>query len=485
MNKKINIDSLVKSDIKIRDELEKSKKEKVILFADLANSTFIKVEKNLTEALIKILQHNEVVKEISEKFGGEVVKYLGDAVLVTFKGTDTEKAIKVAVKILKRFEKINKKLNLKNIDKFETNIGISSGDVFLTSPKSNDPIGLPVDIAYRLSDIGKPCQILCSEEIKDRLTKNKNGLELKFSSMAKRELKGVKEEVKIYEVIWKKELGINETRHISILDSKTQKHLSKGYELQLKERYSEAISEYKHVLEKDPLNFNANLRLGEIHYFPHNMTKQFPLKRVKEFFESAEKSNPFSGRVKNRLCGLTWRISQNENKILSDNDFNYLIEKSKKALDLTRRDIDDLEEVVAMNNLAYFYIEQYMNKGENERKNYSTIWNEAAKLCLLILKRAQWMEENRLPDYLDSIAYVLTNKENLKDDDIIYAIILYEAAQKLKPLCKYYPAHMTRLLDKIENRKIDQEKIKAKLKITSLHQILIAIQKHLENCTSN
>lgn len=223
----INLKKLVD----IRADLQKSRRWVTIMFSDLEGSTLYKLLKGVpVDSEVKIYQHNETVTQAVNRFGGKVVKYLGDGLMAVFEGHNAQiNAIRAAVEVQKVFRKYNQTPKLLEIDRILSKTGIASGDASfweLERQKEPDPQGTIVDIAARLCDLAKPLQILCPVDVKSKCV---GKIRVDFSPPTSRELKGIINPVSICEVLWNKtELGIHHVMHFSRPDPKIDSMLKKS-----------------------------------------------------------------------------------------------------------------------------------------------------------------------------------------------------------------------------------------------------------------
>jgi len=137
-------------------------------------------------------------------------------------GQLTTQAINAAIKIHETFDEMNVGIT-KDIEKYRSKTGICigiTGDSYM-----NDPHGLPVDSAARLTSLANPEQILVCKDIMD--TANIMQIEaqvLKIPSLRlsptelvcgpqNRKLKGIEDYVQVCEIKWDgKERGIQESK---------------------------------------------------------------------------------------------------------------------------------------------------------------------------------------------------------------------------------------------------------------------------------
>ena len=194
-------------------ELEKSSKDVAIVFIDLADSTACKEQLGIEMGLQKIVNFTlAVTRIIKEKAGEEeskksidghvICKYIGDEVMAYFYGQDSaEVAIRTALLVQQFFESKNKGYRLE-VAKFRPKIGIDWGQVWFAKYSAHlpdDPYGLIVDRAARITSLTQPQQILVSEVVK---TKTGHIDDIKFSGPEERSLRGLPEKTRIYEIVW-------------------------------------------------------------------------------------------------------------------------------------------------------------------------------------------------------------------------------------------------------------------------------------------
>ncbi len=210
--------------ISVLEKLERARKEltglidnATVLFVDMTGSTAYKDERGIELGVEKVIKFNldvtKIIKEKGEEYKqkGEIeeygiCKYIGDEVMVYFKGKNSSKlAIEIAADIQKYFKEVNKEIR-NELDKYKPKISIDFGDVLFAQYYNfpMDPHGLVVDRAARIVSLAKPYQILISEDAKIH---SDGKIDVKFGEKERKKLKGIKDEVGIYELIWDKELG--------------------------------------------------------------------------------------------------------------------------------------------------------------------------------------------------------------------------------------------------------------------------------------
>src|SRR5207237_7459589 len=128
--------------------------------------------------LVEILQ--TLSRETVRRFGGRVVKFLGDAVLAEIPSTDL--AVRAAVA-----------LNIEYADKATASggahrlrIGVHVGDVAVGA--DGDLYGDAVNVAARIQEAAEPGQVVLSRDVRQQLRSRRD---FQFQSLGDRSLKGI------------------------------------------------------------------------------------------------------------------------------------------------------------------------------------------------------------------------------------------------------------------------------------------------------
>jgi class 3 adenylate cyclase len=184
--------------------LAPAKRDITILFSDIRNFTS-KCEELEPEKIVEYLnEYFTHMVEVIFSHGGTVNKFVGDMIVAMFGAPSTlvdseRRAIETAIEMQNRIKQIPVPWIRNN---FITGIGISSGEVIVGnvgSPQHMDytAIGDKVNIASRLQSIAKGEQILVSRSIYDA-TKHL----FEFKEIGKVKVKGKKEAIEVFEVIY-------------------------------------------------------------------------------------------------------------------------------------------------------------------------------------------------------------------------------------------------------------------------------------------
>lgn len=132
----------------------------------------------------------DIMRQICDRFGGQILKSLGDGLLMYF--VSAEKAVSSAVEIQKTFA--TAATNLPERDILIHRIGIHLGDVIFSG---NDVMGNGVNIAARLQTIAAPGGICLSQTVYDVV---KSHISISASYGGQRKLKGINEPVAVYQI---------------------------------------------------------------------------------------------------------------------------------------------------------------------------------------------------------------------------------------------------------------------------------------------
>jgi len=171
------------------DDSNTNRKLRAIMFTDIVGYTTL-MQHDETEALKLLQKHKDLVKEIVEKFGGKIIKHIGDEILIESES---------AVMLVYSAQELQKRLSERNASvpksrELWVRIGIHIGDVVF---QDNDIFGDGVNIAARLRPLANPGGICISHAVL-RLLGNQNEIQTSFLGLKK--LKNIDDKVKVYNV---------------------------------------------------------------------------------------------------------------------------------------------------------------------------------------------------------------------------------------------------------------------------------------------
>jgi len=159
----------------------KNHKLAAIVFTDIVGYTK-KMEEDEKRTMQLLQQQREIIFPIVESYGGEVVKEIGDGLLMMF--NSAVEAVRFAIAAQTRLK--DEELTIR--------AGIHIGDVIF---KEGDVFGSAVNTAARIEPLARPNGICISDDVRNQL-RNKD--DINTISIGKIELKGVSEAVEIFEI---------------------------------------------------------------------------------------------------------------------------------------------------------------------------------------------------------------------------------------------------------------------------------------------
>ena len=160
----------------------KDHKLAAIVFTDIVGYTK-QMEADEQRTMQLLQKQREIVFPLVESYGGEVIKEIGDGLLMMF-GSAIE-AVRFATAAQERLK--DEELTIR--------AGIHIGDVIF---KDGDVFGSAVNTAARIEPLAQPNGICISEDVQNQL-RNKD--DIITISCGKKELKGVSKPVEIFEVL--------------------------------------------------------------------------------------------------------------------------------------------------------------------------------------------------------------------------------------------------------------------------------------------
>jgi class 3 adenylate cyclase len=159
-----------------------------IMFADIAGSTrlYNQLGDNLAELLISA--RLTAMQAIAAKHHGRIIKTIGDEIMCQFPSAEDAARAATEMHIEKNTDG--------DISTLEIRIGLHYGN---TIAKDGDIYGDAVNIAARMSAIAKANQIITTEKFVTLLSHNLKSRTRLFDNTR---IKGIDEEIKIYQVLW-------------------------------------------------------------------------------------------------------------------------------------------------------------------------------------------------------------------------------------------------------------------------------------------
>lgn len=171
--------------------------ELTIVFADLTGSTGIYEALGNAKATEVVTRATQWIGKLCLARGGQVVKYLGDGVLLAF-ATNTD-AVLAAVE-MQRLHRDRLSGWPDNMKSMKIKLGMARGQVV---EQDGDCFGDAVNVAARLSDLAGADQILCTKSVIDELTPNND---IRYRNLGLMNIRGKSEPSAVYHIEWQREV---------------------------------------------------------------------------------------------------------------------------------------------------------------------------------------------------------------------------------------------------------------------------------------
>ncbi|MBF0410479.1 MAG: hypothetical protein HQM10_24250 [Candidatus Riflebacteria bacterium] len=193
------LDDVLERRKKAMDELEKYDKiiqtshtqELTIMFTDVKGYTSFSSKASLSEVMSLLKEHDSILMPSFERYGGKVLKKIGDAFLVVFE--EPSKSVLAGIEIQRKLRERNSQVPDER--KLSIRIAINTGPVIR---KESDVFGEAVNVASRLEGVADAEEIVISESTYNQI--DKAIFEVDF--FGKHKLKGLEREVTTYRVHW-------------------------------------------------------------------------------------------------------------------------------------------------------------------------------------------------------------------------------------------------------------------------------------------
>lgn len=167
-----------------------TRKLAAIMFTDIKGFSK-KMAENETVAFELLKTHDALLRVLTAKFDGRVIKSLGDSFMIDF--PSAVNAVRCAIEAQKRFWHFNK--GKSEFQMIEIRVGIHLGDVII---RSDDIIGDGVNVASRIEAMAEPNRIWISQDVYQQV---RNKIPLEVFALGPQRLKNIPEPVEVYEIL--------------------------------------------------------------------------------------------------------------------------------------------------------------------------------------------------------------------------------------------------------------------------------------------
>ncbi|HSJ29514.1 MAG TPA: adenylate/guanylate cyclase domain-containing protein, partial [Acidimicrobiia bacterium] len=142
-----------------------------VLFVDLVGFTSFSEGRDSEDVRSMITRYFDVAREVIERFGGTVDKFIGDAVMAWWGATttnedDAERAVRAALELVDRIITLGEDSDIPGLS---GRVGVMTGEVSV-GPGGNERgllLGDLVNIASRLQSLAEPGTVLVGETTAD------------------------------------------------------------------------------------------------------------------------------------------------------------------------------------------------------------------------------------------------------------------------------------------------------------------------------
>ncbi|MBF0563680.1 MAG: AAA family ATPase [Nitrospirae bacterium] len=172
---------------------EATRRFMAIMFTDLKDSCTYFQEKGTVAAVRWINRHDKILEPVIKQHNGNVVKKIGDAFLASFE--DHFSALEASVKMQQAIARHNG--GVEEGEQHHVRISINAGNV--CNPDGKDVFGNVVNVAARVQSHTGPDHIVITGQLYELV---KDDPRFKITCLGPQRLKGIKEEVILYEVSW-------------------------------------------------------------------------------------------------------------------------------------------------------------------------------------------------------------------------------------------------------------------------------------------
>ncbi len=167
-----------------------ARKLATIMFTDIAGFSK-KLAENEARAFELLKTHDALIRVLTAKFDGKVIKSIGDSFMVEFQSAVN--ALKCAIEIQKRFWNFNR--GKAESDTIRIRVGLHLGEVTI---RNDDILGEGIAIASRIEAITEPNRICISAEVYNQVN---TILPLRVFKIGAVELKDISKQVEVFEVL--------------------------------------------------------------------------------------------------------------------------------------------------------------------------------------------------------------------------------------------------------------------------------------------
>jgi class 3 adenylate cyclase len=162
-----------------------------VMFTDMVGSTDLTQAQGDAAAQNLVRRHNSIVRNALAQYSGKEIKHTGDGIMASF--GSAANGVEAAIAIQRAIARNNAAAPDTTL---HIRIGINSGEPI---EEEEDLFGTTVQLAARVCAKCDTDDILCSNVVKEL----SSGRGLNFVSIGGQSLKGFKEQIMLYQVVWR------------------------------------------------------------------------------------------------------------------------------------------------------------------------------------------------------------------------------------------------------------------------------------------
>ncbi len=179
-------------------QIRRSRKRITIMFTDVVGSTQYWENRGDLEGRLMIDIHNRLISPIIKRFGGKVIKHVGDSVMASFRSPKSALSAAISIQQMLKNYRENQDENLPSI-----RIGLHTGKALV---EQGDVFGRVVNIASRINDYAEGDGICVSRDTVRGLSRKAYNLRREGRYV----LKGMQKSVTLFSCDWQ--------QHPSLID---------------------------------------------------------------------------------------------------------------------------------------------------------------------------------------------------------------------------------------------------------------------------
>jgi adenylate cyclase len=242
---------------------EADQQEVTVLCCDIHGFTSLSERISPSQLISFINQVLERINKVVARHRGVIDKFLGDAVLCIFEGTDSaERAVACGVDVLAALRSFNAEKSGRTQQEVRIGIGLHTGPVILGTIGSSDRmdstvLGLTVNLAKRLEELTRPLGVdmLISNEVASRLPSQNT---YRFRELGEVSVRGSSTPLSIVEVYEQNESGVRD------LKDQIRPMMAEGLQLFRAGRLEEALPKFQEAQSILPQDMVLNLLMRSL-----------------------------------------------------------------------------------------------------------------------------------------------------------------------------------------------------------------------------